>query len=147
MKLMKFLIVCLFICQYAWAEIYKYTDKNGKIHFTDTPPMEVKSEVLEVEQPIHHGTPPPNKKAAKALFEQDKIKQEQLRRERILAAKQREKEKATKQIACEKAKSDLVRMKQYRAQASSTNSKRYYNKRVDMAKEVEDEACKLSNFR
>lgn len=144
---MRLLIVCLMLCQHAGAEIYKYTDENGKVHFTDSPPLEVTPEILEIGEPVNQGIPAPDKKAAEALFEQDKIRQEELRRERIQAARQREKEKASKQLACEKAKSDLVRMKQYRSQASSANSKRYYNKRVEMAKDVEDEACKLSNFR
>lgn len=146
---MRLFFICLLICQSAWAEIYRYVDENGKVHFTDSPPkdMAVRPERLEIEQPIKHGTPPPNKKAAQELFEQDKIDREQRRQERILAAQQRAKEKAQKRQACDKAKSDLVRMKQYRASASSINSKRYYNKRIEAAKKAEDEACKLSNFR
>lgn len=129
------------------AEIYKYRDANGKVHFTDQPPEHVEAQVLEIEQPAKNDTPLPNAKRAEALFEQDKIDQEQRRLERIQEAKERQQEKDKLKLACEKAKSELVRMQQYRAQASSISSKRYYNERVEQAKAAEDEACKLSLFR
>ena len=86
---MRLLIVCLMLCQHAGAEIYKYTDENGKVHFTDSPPLEVTPEILEIGEPVNQGIPAPDKKAAEALFEQDKIRQEELRRESVKKKKRR----------------------------------------------------------
>lgn len=144
---MRTLFLILILCSPAWAEIYKYVDENGKTHFTDKPPASQKAEQLEIEEPVKHGTPPIDEKAAKALFEEDSKRREQIRKERKVAAQKRANEKAAKVAACDKAKSELARMRQYRAQASSIKSKRYYNKRVEMAKDQIDDACKLSNFR
>lgn len=144
---MRPLLILLFACQPAWAEIYKYVDENGKVHFTDSPPQNQAAEQIAIEQPVKHGTPPIDEETAQSLFEEDRKRRERIRKERKLAAEKRAKEKAAKVAACDKAKGELARMRQYRAQASSINSKRYYNKRVEMAKDRIDEACKLSNFR
>lgn len=144
---MRTVFLMLILCQPAWGEIYKYVDENGKIHFTDSPPLDQATEKLAIEQPVKHDTPPLDEAMAKSLFEQDNLRRKKIREKRKLEAEKHAKEKAVRVAACDKAKSELARMKQYRAQASSINSKRYYNKRVDMAKDQVDDACKLSNFR
>lgn len=85
--------------------------------------------------------------SADHLFLQDYQKNKQQKEQRAEQAKQREKEKQALREACDKAKEDLALAKSRRAGATSTSSKRHYNEQIERAKNLEEEACKLSNFR
>jgi len=129
----------------AHAEIYKWVDENGKVHFSDTPHEEAEVETVEVEPAVKIGTVKPQ--SADHLFEQDFSKNQQKQKQREDKAEQRRKKKAALIKACDDAKADLANAIVRRSGASSSSSKRYYNEKIALAKERQDEACKLSNFR
>jgi len=85
--------------------------------------------------------------SAEHLFEKDFSKHQQNQQRRESFAEKRKKEKAALRKACDDAKQELADAIQSRAGASSTSSKRYYNEKIELAEDREDEACKLSNFR
>jgi len=132
-------------CASAHAEIYKWIDENGKVHFSDAPHEEAKTETIEVESAVKIGTVKPQ--SADHLFQQDFSKSQQKQQQREGKAEQRSKKKAKLRKACDDAKADLANAIVRRSGASSSSSKRYYNEKIELAKEREDEACKLSNFR
>jgi Domain of unknown function (DUF4124) len=127
------------------ADIYKWIDENGKVHFSDAPHEEAKAETIEVEPAVKIGTVKPQ--SADHLFQQDFSKSQQKQQQRENKAEQRRKKKAKLRKACDDAKADLANAIVRRSGASSSSSKRYYNEKIALAKEREDEACKLSNFR
>jgi len=129
----------------AYAEIYRWVDENGKVHFSDTPHEEAKVEIVEIEPAVKIGTVKPQ--SADHLFQQDFSKSQQKQQNRENKAEQRRQKKAATIKACDDAKTDLANAIVGRSGASSSSSKRYYNEKIALAKEREDEACKLSNFR
>jgi len=129
----------------AHSEIYKWVDENGKVHFSDTPHEEAEVETVEVEPAVKIGTVKPQ--SADHLFRQDFSKSQQKQQQRENKAEQRRKKKAALKKACDDAKTDLSNAIVRRSGASSSSSKRYYNEKIALAKEREDQACKLSNFR
>lgn len=129
----------------AHAEIYKWVDENGKVHFSDAPHEEANVETIEVEPAVKIGTVKPQ--SADHLFRQDFSKSQQKQLQRDNKAEQRRKKKAKLHKACDDAKADLANAIVRRSGASSSTSKRYYNEKIELAKDRENEACKLSNFR
>lgn len=146
LSLLRYLTLLLItFCPPSYAEIYKWVDENGKVHFSDTPHEERAVEAVEIEPAVKIGTVKPQ--SAEHLFEQDFSKSQQKQQHREDKAEQRRKKKAALHKACDDAKQDLADAIVRRSGASSSSSKRYYNEKIALAKEREDEACKLSNFR
>lgn len=143
--LSSFTLLLLFLCSPASAEIYTWIDENGKTHFSDSPHEEKPVETVELEPAVKIGTVKPQ--SADHLFKQDYQKTKQKEKQRKVLAENLRKEKEAMRAACDKAKEDLAKAKVRRAGASSSSSKRYYNEQIELAKDHEDEACKLSNFR
>lgn len=138
-------LTLLTICSPGHAEIYKWVDENGNLHFSDEPHEEVKAEKIDVAPAVKIGTVKPQ--SAEHLFQQDYSKNQHKQQQRLNKAEQRKQKKAALRKACDDAKADLAKAIAYRAGASSNSSKRYYNEKIELAKIREDEACKLSNFR
>ncbi|EGG98219.1 hypothetical protein imdm_341 [gamma proteobacterium IMCC2047] len=136
------LITC---CPPTCAEIYKWVDDKGKVHFSDSPHEEAKVETLDIEPAVKIGTVKPP--SADHLFKADFSKSQQKQQQRENQAEKRRKKKAALRKACDDAKADLAKAIANRAGASSNSSKRYYNEKIELAKDREDQACKLSNFR
>ena len=71
-KLFEILVFCLlFISTFAYAEIYKWVDAQGNTHFTDSPPIESKAEVIEVK--VNSYTSVEIKPLAERLSSNDKV--------------------------------------------------------------------------
>ena len=138
-------LLLLFLCSPASAEIYTWVDDQGRTHFSDSPHEEMPVETVEIEPAVKIGTIKPQ--SADHLFKQDYAKSKQKEKQRRLLAENRRKEEEARHKACEEAKENLASAKLRRAGASSSSSKRYYNEQIELAKDREDEACKLSNFR
>jgi len=138
-------LLLIFSGSSAHAEIYKWMDENGKLHFSDTPHEEAEVETVTVEPAVKIGTVKPQ--SADHLFRQDFSKSQQKQQQRENKAEQRRKKKAALIKACDDAKADLANAIVRRSGASSSSSKRYYNEKIALAEEREDETCKLSNFR
>jgi len=148
MKRLKLHLIALLLtvfCTPIHAEIYKWVDENGKVHFSDAPHEEAKAETIEVKPAVKIGTVKPQ--SADHLFQQDFSKNQQKQQQRENKAEQRRKKKTALKKACDNAKADLENAIVRRTGASSSSSKRYYNEKIELAKEQEEEACKLSNFR
>ncbi len=141
------IVVLLAMSPFASAEIYTFTDKEGKVHYTDQPPESEQVEAVELEPLPKIGTVVPNAKHADKLFREDQVRARAYKNKRIAAANAIKKRKEAKRKACEDARQSLNRAVANRAGARSHSSRRYYNQRIEAAKEREDEACKLSNFR
>jgi hypothetical protein len=62
MKRLIALAVALAFVPLAWAQLYKWVDKDGKVHYSDTPPATQDSKQLSVQ--TGGGTPPPPPPAA-----------------------------------------------------------------------------------
>jgi len=145
-SLLRYLICLLIIfCAPCQAEIYKWVDENGKVHFSDTPREEGTVEAVEIEPAVKIGTVTPQ--SADHLFQKDFSKHQQTEQKRVNQAEKRRQKKAALRKACDDAKQNLADAIRHRAGASSQSSKRYYNEKIEQAKNQEDEACKLSNFR
>lgn len=138
-------LLLLFLCNPASAEIYTWVDDNGKTHFSDSPHEEKPVETVELEPAIKIGTVKPQ--SAEHLFEKDYAKSKQKEKQRADLAEKRRKKKEELRKACDRAREDLIKAKVRRAGASSSSSKRYYNEQIELAKDREGEACKLSHFR
>jgi len=139
------LILLIIFCSPSHAEFYKWVDDNGKVHFSDTPREEGAVEAVEIKPAVNIGTVKPS--SAEHLFEKDFSKHQQTEQNRESQADKRRKKKASLRKACDDAKQDLSNAIERRAGASSSSSKRHYNEKIEIAKDREDEACKLSNFR
>lgn len=50
-----FLILCISVPLFSWAQVYKWTDENGKVHFSDTKPEDNQADSLDLKTP---GLPP-----------------------------------------------------------------------------------------
>ncbi|MBL1141535.1 MAG: DUF4124 domain-containing protein [Proteobacteria bacterium] len=48
-KVIQFLVLILLISNVSYAEVYKWVDENGKIHFGDKPPAKAKDNIESVE--------------------------------------------------------------------------------------------------
>ncbi|MEH6357911.1 MAG: DUF4124 domain-containing protein [Pseudomonadales bacterium] len=143
---LRHLFILLFIfCSPSHAEFYKWVDDNGKVHFSDTPREEGAVEAIEIKPAVNIGTVKPQ--SAEHLFEKDFSKHQQTKQTRESQSEKRVKKKTALRKACDDAKKDLNNAITRRTGASSTTSKRYYNEKIQIAKDREDEACKLSNFR
>ena len=62
-----------FVCFTTYAEIHRYVDENGNVHFTDKPPTNAKSSVVEVkintyESPAYEFTYTPLEKPQKVIM-------------------------------------------------------------------------------
>lgn len=138
-------LLLIIFCLPVSAEIYTWVDENGKTHFSDSPHEQRSVETIELEPAVKIGTVKPQ--SADHLFKQDYSKSKQKEKQRQILAENRRKKKEALRAACDKAKEDLANAKIRRAGASSSSSKRYYNEKIELAKDREEEACKLSNFR
>lgn len=138
-------LLLISFCTHGHAEFYKWVDENGKTHFSDNPHEKGKAEPIEIEPATKIGTVKPQ--SARHLFEKDFSKHQQKQQERKNQAEKRRQKKAALRKACDDSKQALVDAIQRRTGASSPSSKRYHNEKIALAKEYEDEACKLSNFR
>lgn len=139
------LILLIIFCSPSHAEFYKWVDDNGKVHFSDTPREEGAVEAVEIKPAVNIGTVKPQ--SAEHLFKKDFSKHQQTEQTRESQSEKRLKKKVALRKACDDAKADLANAIVRRSGASSSSSKRYYNEKIELAKEREDEACKLSNFR
>jgi len=79
------IILCLLSFTLAGAEIYKWVDENGVIHYTDKPPRDQQSTDVDVQSEYRNG----ERKQGESVY-QDVIEQQRARRE--LRAKQHEQE-------------------------------------------------------
>lgn len=70
MKRTIILVMALAIAPAAFAQLYKYVDKNGKTVYSDQPPTGVESKQLNVHTSRPTNAPPPS--AAKTAVERDK---------------------------------------------------------------------------
>ena len=138
-------LLLISFCTPGHAEIYKWVDENGNMHFSDSPHEEKEVETLNLEPAVTIGTVTPQ--SADHLFQKDFSKSQNKQRQRENKAEQRRNKKAALQKACSDAKQELIDAKVRRTSASSSTAKRYYNEKIELAKAREDEACKLSNFR
>jgi len=138
-------LLLLISCAPGHAEIYKWEDENGKLHFSDSPREEGEAETIDLEPAVKIGTVKPP--SADHLFKKDFSKHQENQQQRESFAEKRKKEKAALRKACDDAKQELTDAIQSPAGASSISSKRYYNEKIEQTEDREDEACKLSNFR
>jgi len=138
-------LLLIIFCAPIHAEIYKWVDENGKLHFSDSPRENGTAEIIDLEPAVKIGTVKPQ--SAEHLFNKDFSKNQQNQQKRENLADKRRKEKTARVKACDDAKQDLADAILHRAGASSSSSKRYYNEKIDLAKSQKNEACKLSNFR
>lgn len=128
------------------AEIYKWTDEKGKLHFSDVPPPKQEKEIIVVEPPPLSGTVI-NAPSSGSYYPSNQHQKNQALNKRKNDNAQRANEKAAKQRACDNAKQALARTRDLRGQLQSKHWRDIYNRKIDAAKRHENDACKLSNFR
>jgi len=51
------LALCLLVLP-AWADLYKWTDENGKVHYSDQPPPDAVQKIESIKQPKSTGVTP-----------------------------------------------------------------------------------------
>jgi hypothetical protein len=129
------------------AEIYKWTDENGKVHFGDAPINGIEAQATGIQPAPLPGTtlpsrdyPPSNSTPRYSTEPSNKEKS----RERL---EQRQAELARLRQACDNAKADVADAKYWRSQFETAEYRHLEDARIKAAKRREEEACKLSNFR
>ncbi len=101
MKRIALVALCLLLAPLASAQLYKWVDKDGKVHYSDQPPPATATKQINV-------APGPSGPAPSAI-EKDKALEKARTESRDAAKKSEEKEKVAKQreAECGKAKSYL----------------------------------------
>lgn len=93
------------------AEIYRWVDKNGKVHFTDKKPAPDAENITKQVKPYNTDTSSTEIQKLTLMREQEeKERREQLRREQQALKPEREKQR---QIYCEKQKQRLRNISGY----------------------------------
>lgn len=112
------------------AELYKWVDESGKVHYSDVPPPEAKTTAIgrgkakAAETPVTQSAATPNKAAPKSLADKE-LEFNKRRQEAKESAAKAEKEAAAakeKQENCSRAKATL-RSLQEGSRMSTTNEK------------------------
>lgn len=129
----------------AQAELNKWTDVGGKVHYSDAPPPAA-ARVERVSIPNEKTSAPP---AAKSLaeLEADLKKKQQARGEAEKKVEQQQEESRAKQRNCELARSNLKSLEESPRIASYTaNGERSYLDDVARAQRTEESRKAVSQF-
>jgi len=127
-RIMALSLLCVALATPATAEIYRWTDANGAIHFSDTPPKQQRHSNVTVQPPV---TVPMSENIRQA----DKVRRSRAEVDRLLEpgsrdryARARETEKLARQ--CEKYRKQLDRIQgQLRAGYGNDRGNRLRQKR------------------
>lgn len=127
-RIMALSLLCVALATPATAEIYRWTDANGAIHFSDTPPKQQRHASVTVQPPV---TVPMSENIRQA----DKVRRSRAEVNRLLEpgsrdryARARETEKLARQ--CEKYRKQLDRIQgQLRAGYGNDRGNRLRQKR------------------
>ena len=98
----------------AHAEVYKWTDAQGNVHFTDQPSAAGKAETLNIKTQPHSGDTPSPPSPADSLERQKKLLQT-MDKERVQKAAEQKKqneEKQKRQLECARLKDEQRRFAQ-----------------------------------
>ena len=140
------LALCLLIAP-VWADLYKWTDENGKIHYSDQPPLSNVKKPETIKQPKPAATAPaaageggkPPSAAPKTAAEQEM----EFRKRRLEAAEAEAKAEKDAQEAqekkrnCERSKAQLASLENGgRITRSAANGEQIYLNDQEIAKEL-----------
>ncbi|NNF97115.1 MAG: DUF4124 domain-containing protein [Halobacteria archaeon] len=109
------LAICLFVVLPVEAEVYKWTDEQGRVHFSDTPPAEdAHGYQLRTPASADNASPQESLTDAERRARQRKLSDslEADRRENEQAAAKRNKQKMIREHNCKVARVDLSASKQ-----------------------------------
>ncbi len=105
-------LTCVVATGAAAAEIYKWTDADGRVHYSDAPPPNTRVEKVIIEQPIAivptAPVSPPSTPTAEQLADRDK-EFRQRRAERVQAEQDNERREAAQREADRKGKCELAK--------------------------------------
>lgn len=90
------------------AEMYKWTDAQGNVHFTDQPPADGRSEELDIKPPAKIGQDENVRGIQERLQRLRQAEQEQYQQEEAARTEADKKEKAMR-TACSRARRDLAK--------------------------------------
>lgn len=128
------------------AELYKWTDAEGKVHYSDQPPPpEVKTPVtVKPRRPAAETTAPGQEAAPAAGAAKTYVEQEaEFRKRQVEAAEKAEAEKkaadakAEKQRTCSRAKAQLASLQAGRIARPNASGEREYLTDAEIAQEIE----------
>lgn len=137
-----FFITILFLVPNLHAEVYKWTDENGKIHFSDKPINEKSAKIKIKKPPTKRQILNAKKKASTLINHQNKV--QEMIDEETKNKKEKEKLADKKQQDninfCKKAKQEIIYLGgRYINYTTDKNGKRHYM----TDKEVNTEAAKI----
>lgn len=144
----RFLVFTLFFCLFpavAAAEIYKWVDEQGQVHYGQSPPADQQAETVK-------GPPGVDTEGArKALQERrDKLKElDEQRAERKKAAMEAEQQAQARKERCNAARESLAQLRtQNRVQYINEDGERAFlseeqrQQRLDEAQKAVEESCR-----
>jgi hypothetical protein len=107
MKHLIFAAIAIAVATPVAAQLYKWVDKDGKTHYSDTPPPGQESKSLSVGSGATTPTPAPASSGAKSAVERDKEAEaaRQASRDSAKKAEDKAKDNAGRDEACSRAKS------------------------------------------
>lgn len=153
MKRLIILAVALSLAPAAFAELYKYVDKDGKTVYSDQPPSNVESKQINIQSGRTSDTPVPSTPASKTFVERDKELQKSRdeAKEKQKKAAEAEKKFEADEQRCNQAKSayatyaDGGRIRKYndKGEAEYIGDAELESERIRTRREME-EACKKS---
>jgi hypothetical protein len=153
MKRVIILAVALSLAPAAFAQLYKYVDKDGKTVYSDQPPANVDSKQINIQSGRTSDTPVPSAPGGKTYVERDKDQQksrDETKEKQKKAADVEKKAEADEQ-RCSQAKSayatyaDGGRIRKYndKGEAEYLGDAELESERIRTRREME-EACKKS---
>ena len=112
MKTSLCLLFLMFVGMPAHAQLYKWVDEQGKIHYSDTPPVEKSKSEKKLDIPNQPGTPSANSGNSKSWQEREQeFQKRRTTADEAAAKKQKEEQDAqTKRENCAKAKQNLSQL-------------------------------------
>jgi len=146
---MRFLTLFLLLFSFSsYAEIYKWTDANGKVHFSDEPHETIESEATGIEPAVKMGSVVPQKSSAgSSLLRNDINSQKAAKRKSIANAEQGKRDKERLRQKCSSLNAQIADYRDMRNSANNSTMSGYYDGHIARLSRRAKEACKLSNFR
>jgi hypothetical protein len=153
MKRLIYAAIAIAIATPVAAQLYKWTDKDGKTHYSDTPPPGQETKSLSVGSGTTTSTPAPASAGAKTAVERDKEAEAARKAGRDAAKKSEDaaKDAAGREEACSRAKAayatyaDGGRIHKYndKGERDYLSDEEIEKERVRSQREM-NEACKTS---
>lgn len=84
------LLLGFFVAGLAAAEVYKWVDEDGVVHFTDKPPQDQQATEFELRDDYSEGQTPPGESVYSEAIEQQRLRRELREKERESAAIERQ---------------------------------------------------------